>query len=194
LFIYWADVWAESYKLPSHRQCVAIGGNCKMTKLTSNIKQSFKDTLLFECFYFIIFIFLIGTFSDGSQTTGIFVLIDFFVVVIVAIYYFIFSFIVKLTDKTIGILSTALLLFVLSELSVLTLTGELPVFGLLQKFVYSKKPYSGDKSLNDSIYLFRQSRDLAFSIGGLTSSILFVIIKLVTKNRSHQQAVLHKRG
>jgi hypothetical protein len=80
----------------------------------------------------------------------------------------------------------------LSELSVLTLTGELPVFGLLQKCVYSKKPYSGDKSLDDSIYLFRQSRDLVFSIAGLTSSILFVIIKLVTKNRSHQHELCKK--
>jgi len=27
LFVYWADVPAESYKLPSHRQCVAVGRN-----------------------------------------------------------------------------------------------------------------------------------------------------------------------
>ena len=165
-----------------------------MAKLASNIKQLFKDTLLFIVFYFIIFLLLITTFSDGSQTTGMFVLIDFFVVAIVTIYYFILSFFIKLTDKTIGIFTAALLLFVLTELSVLTLTGELPLFGLLQKYIYSKKPYSGDKSLDDSIYLFRHSRDFAFSIAGLTSAILFAIIKRLTKNNSHQQTVLHKRG
>ena len=180
--------------MPHLTQSPNVGGNFKMTKLTSNIKQSFKDTLLFGCLYFIIFLFLIGAFSDGSQITGMFVLIDFLVVSIVTIYYFIFSFIIKLTDKTIGVLSTALLLFVLAELSVLTLTGELPIFGLLQKYIYSKKPYSGDKSLDDSIYLFRQSRDLAFSITGLASAIFFAIIKRVTKNNSHQQKVWQKTG
>ena len=158
-----------------------------MIKFTSNITQSLKDALLFDCFYFIIFLFLIGTFSDGSQTTGMFVLIDFFVVLIVTIYYFILSFIIKLTDKTIGMLSTALLLFVLAELSVLTLTRELPIFGLLQKYVYSKKTYSGDMTLDDSIFLFRQSRDFAFSITGLISAVLFMLIKQSTKNKSHQQ-------
>ncbi|MDE3237135.1 MAG: hypothetical protein KGO81_14380 [Bacteroidota bacterium] len=118
-----------------------------------------------------------------------FMLIDFFVVAIVTGYYVIFSFIIKLTDKTIAILLTAFLFFVLAELAVFTLTGELPIFGLLQKYIYSKKPYSGDKYLDDSIYLFRQSRDLAFSIAGLTSAIFFAIVKLVTKNNSHQQKV-----
>jgi len=116
-----------------------------------------------------------------------FVLIDFFVVLIVTIYYFILSFIIKLTDKTIGMLSTALLLFVLAELSVLTLTRELPIFGLLQKYVYSKKTYSGDMTLDDSIFLFRQSRDFAFSITGLISAVLFMLIKQSTNNKSHQQ-------
>lgn len=180
--------------MPPHRKYLIVGGYCKMTKLASNIKQSFKDILLFDCFYFIIFLFLIGTFSDGSQTTGMFVLIDFFVVVIVTVYYVIFNFIIKLTNKTIAMLLTACLFFVLAELAVLTLTGELPIFGLLQKYIYSQKPYSGDKYLDDSIYLFRQSRDLAFSIAGLTSAILFAIIKRVTKNNSHQQKVWQKTG
>ena len=164
--------------------------NCKMTKPASNIKQSFKNILIFIGCYFIVFLFLIGTFSDGSQATGMFTLIDFFVVVVVTIYYFIFNFIIKLTDKTIGIFTTALLLFILAELSVLTLTEELPMFGLLQKYVYNKRPYSGSKTINDSIYLFRQTRNFAFSIAGLTSAILFVIIKRLIKNNSHQQKVL----
>jgi len=31
LFVYWADVPSESYKLPSHRQCVAVTCKLKMT-------------------------------------------------------------------------------------------------------------------------------------------------------------------
>jgi hypothetical protein len=38
LFIYCADVPAEIYKLPSHRQCVAVGGKANPTK-----KQTNKD-------------------------------------------------------------------------------------------------------------------------------------------------------
>jgi len=153
-----------------------------MTKLSSNIKQSLKETLLFDTCYFIIFLFLTATFSDSSQTTGMFVLINFFVVVVVTVYYFVFSFTIQFIDKTIGVFTKALLFFVLAELSVLTLTRELPVFGLLQKYIYSKKSYSGDKSLNDSIYLFRQARDFAFSIAGLSSAIIFLIIKRLTNN------------
>ena len=100
----------------------------KMIKLKRNIRQSFKDTLLFDTCYFIIFLFLIGTFSDGSYTIGMFVLIDFLTVALVTIYYFIFNLAIQSIDKTVGILTKALLLFALAELSVLTLTGELRWF------------------------------------------------------------------
>jgi hypothetical protein len=33
LFVYCADVPAENYKLPSHRQCVAVSGNRTATTL-----------------------------------------------------------------------------------------------------------------------------------------------------------------
>jgi hypothetical protein len=66
------------------------------------------------------------------------------------------------------------------------LTGELPIFGLLQQYIHSKKPYSGDKRLDDSIFVFRQSRDFAFSITGLISAVLFILLKQFTKNKSYQ--------
>jgi hypothetical protein len=162
-----------------------------MTKTSSIIWQSFKDAMLFVICYFFLFFILIATFSDGSYTTGMFVLIDFFVTIILTVYFLMLdSTIQTITGKTIGILTKALLFVVLAELAVLTLTGQLPLFGLLQKYIYSKKPYSGDKSLDDSIYLFRQSRDFAFSIAGLTSAILFLIIKRLTKKKnSHKHTI-----
>ena len=147
--------------------------------------------MLFAICYFFLFLILIATFSDGSQTTGMFVLIDFFVIIILTVYFLVLGLTIQtITGKTIGVLTKALLFVVLAELAVLTLTGQLPLFGLLQKYIYSKKSYSGDKSLDESIYLFRQSRDFAFSIAGLTSAILFLIVKRLTKkNNSHQHCI-----
>jgi len=135
-----------------------------MTKLSSNIKQSLKETLLFDTCYFIIFLFLTATFSDSSQTTGMFVLINFFVVVVVTVYYFVFSFTIQFIDKTIGVFTKALLFFVLAELSVLTLTRELPVFGLLQKYIYSKKSYSATNLLTTVSIYFDKPETLLFQL------------------------------
>ena len=39
MFVYWADVRAESYKLPSHRQCVDVGCDLKPSYETANKKR-----------------------------------------------------------------------------------------------------------------------------------------------------------
>ena len=157
-----------------------------MMKLSNNIKLSLKDTLLFGPSYFIIFLFLIKTFSDGGQTTGMFVLIDLFIVIIVTVYYLLLNLTMQFTGKTMGILSKTLFFFVLAELSAYTLTGEIPIFGLLRQYVYSKNSYSGNKSLDNSIYSFRQGRDFAFSIAGSMSAIIFIVVKRMTRDNSHQ--------
>jgi len=89
-----------------------------MTKHITEIKQSFRDTLLFISCYFIVFLFLIGIIRDSTQTTGMFILIDFFVVVIATIYYFIFGFLFQLTNRKVGIIIEALSFFILTEFAV----------------------------------------------------------------------------
>jgi hypothetical protein len=50
LFVYWADVRAESYKLPSHRQCVDVVRHFKQTLRLSNYILTITITLtLFSC-------------------------------------------------------------------------------------------------------------------------------------------------
>jgi len=156
-----------------------------MSKSLSNIKQSFKDTMLFVICYFFLFLFLIVTFSDSSETTGMFVLIDFFVIIVLMVYFIVINLIVQtITGISIGVWPKALLFLVLIELAVLTLTGELPLYGLLQKHIYTKKPYTAETTLDDSIYLFRQSRNFALSIAGLISAILFLTIKRMTNKKN----------
>ena len=158
-----------------------------MSKSLSNIKQSFKDTLLFAICYFFLFLFLIRTFNDSSETKGMLALFDFFVIIILTVYFLFLNLTVQtITGKTIGLWIKALLFVILVELSVLTLTGELPLYGLLQKYIYSKKSYTGDKTVNESIFLFRQSRNFSLSIAGLTSAILFLIIKGLTNKKNNE--------
>ena len=115
-----------------------------------------------------------------------FVLIDFSVVIVVTFYYFLLNLTIQVAGKTVGLLTKTFVFFVLAELSVLTLTGEIPIFGLLQQYVYSRKSYSGDKSLDDRIYSFRQGRDFAFSIAGSVSAIIFIVVERMMRNNSHQ--------
>ena len=47
MFVYWADVPAESYKLPSHRQCVDVTSNPKMTTQSpENISRQLRTWTL----------------------------------------------------------------------------------------------------------------------------------------------------
>lgn len=129
----------------------------------------------------ITFLALIHTFSDGGQTTGMFVIIGLFTPVLLTVYYIVASFILQAFKKKISLLTKVFLLFIVAELAALTLTGELPLFGLLQKYIYSGQPYSGNKWLDNSIYVFREKRDFAFSMSAVAGSIIVLIAKMRTK-------------
>ena len=47
MLVYWADVPAESYKLPRHRQCVDVGGNFTAIHMTTNmwIEKAWGDSV-----------------------------------------------------------------------------------------------------------------------------------------------------
>ena len=155
-----------------------------MKALSNNIRQVFKDTLLFTICYFITFGVLIYTFSDGGQTTGTFILIDFLLIFLISVYYFIFILAIKAANKSVGLFTKVFVFFIIAELSALTVTGQIPFFGLLQKYIYSQTSTSA----------FRQGRDLAFSLAGLISALVFLIAKrrskqqLPIKNISHESS------
>lgn len=75
-----------------------------MVGLSANIKQSLTDTVLFSACYGLIFRTLIGTFSDRNQTTGMFILIDFSVLLILTVYYLIIVLAINAKGGNTGIL------------------------------------------------------------------------------------------
>lgn len=145
------------------------------------MREALTETIIFSTVYCITFLALIHTFSDGGQTTGMFVIIGLFTPVLLTVYYIVASFILQAFKKKISLLTKVFLLFIIAELAALTLTGELPLFGLLQKYIYSGQPYSGNKWLDNSIYVFREKRDFAFSMSAVAGSIIVLIAKMRTK-------------
>lgn len=145
------------------------------------MREALTETIIFSTVYCITFIALIHTFSDGGQTTGMSVITGLLATILLTVYYTAASFLLQTFDKKISVLMKVMLLFIVAELAVLTLTGELPLFGLLQKYIYSGQPYSGNKWLDNSIYVFREKRDFAFSMSAVAGSIIVLIAKMLTK-------------
>ena len=149
-----------------------------MTPFIDNIKKWFSDSLAFSICYFIAFLLLLETFSDSSQTTNMFLLIDFLTVILLTIYYLATILAGNFINRTFNVCEKGMLLFITAQLSVLTITGYLPILELFKGFLNDQIPH-------DQIYLFRRNRDLAFLITGLMSSIVYVAINYRTKNNIH---------
>ena len=64
LFVYWADVPAESYKLPSHRQCVDVRGNT--SRLHFMIKSKFSYTGIFLLWFMTLIVLLMLYLAFGA--------------------------------------------------------------------------------------------------------------------------------
>ena len=147
------------------------------------MKTVFKDAAIFDVCYLAIFWAFIGTFSDGGQTSGMFVIISFLLVLVLTFYYLIAGLVIKAAKVKMTFFMKAILLFLLAELAVLTVIGTIPLFGFLQEFgqgseSFSKAPYE------DSTALFRKERDFALSITGLLSAICFFVIRTLTHRNS----------
>ena len=159
-----------------------------MTKLKAYIKQTFRETALSNICYFIVFVCLIPTFADNGVTIITFILIDLFVVILSYFYYTLSLSLIQPTKWNVGIVTKALLFFVLTELSVLTITGELPVFGLYQIYVYHMHRFAGNKTFYYDSYLFLLKRNFSLSISGMISAVTFLIAQWLHKKKRQQIA------
>ena len=144
------------------------------------IKQRFTNALIFGVGYVIVFLFFIPSFTDGSHTSVTFAFMSVWVVVVAAILYLVSTLVLHYTDVTRYLLVHAVLLFIAAEIAVLIIGDRLPVFGLLEKYIYNHRPYTyiGDTRLDAELAIFRQKYDFAFSMTGLWAAMLVVIVRL----------------
>jgi hypothetical protein len=138
--------------------------------------KNLKLAALYSLLFLVIFnFFFLQGFSDGNQTSDMFVLISVIISIIVIVLYVFFKRVLKSSNILGGIWQDAILLFLLAELAVICLTGELCFFGLL----YKLKSYSGS-----DILTFKEKRDYSFSMSFLLADILFVILKFLVRKKT----------
>ena len=144
------------------------------------IKQRFTNALIFGVCYVIIFLFFIPTFTDGSKTPVMFAFMSVAVAIVATMLYLSSTLVLHITGITRYLFVHALLLFIAAEIAVLIIGDRLPIFGLLEKYIYSHQPYTyiGDTRLDAELAIFRQKYDFAFSMAGLWASLLAVIARM----------------
>lgn len=144
--------------------------------MTIHLKKYVIEAVLFSLFYFITFLLTIKQFSDGAETSAMFVMISFLASCLIIVYYTLLRMCFYFLSYKPGVLIKGLIFFILSELAVLTFTGELPFFGLARLYNEQHSLYTFPK--ND-LYVFRQTRDLMLSMSGLIAAILFAATRQI---------------
>ena len=106
------------------------------------LKTSLKEAALFGFLYFVTFLFAIKHFSDGQETSAMFVMISFFIACLVIFYNTLLNACFYFFGYVPNVFIKAFIFFILSELAVLTITGELPFFGLIKLYSMQHSGYT----------------------------------------------------
>jgi hypothetical protein len=137
-----------------------------------------RNVLIYSlCFLLIFNLLFLPGFTDGRQTTNMFIIASFVIVILTFLYYLVLKFLLR--KKNIPFLLDCLILFLLSELAVFCIKGgEICLFGIPYKLQY----YTGTNTTAD-IVLFREQRDFALSMSFLFGGVICVIQNLVFYKR-----------
>jgi hypothetical protein len=133
--------------------------------------ENLRGLWIYNLSFVILFDFIfLRRFTDSSQTTLVFIIIS----VILQIWTLaLFALVIegiKLFFAKPGILIKAILLFLVSEISVLFLTEHIPLFGL-----FERQDYDLSKDIDKFLIIFQKGRDFALSTCGFLSSIIYFL-------------------
>lgn len=134
-----------------------------------------KTAAVYNSFFLIVFnLFFLPSFSDGGETTGMFVLISVLLALVTTLAYAAIKRIFKIGPSW----ADFLWLYVLSELALLCFMGEPCLFGIIYKLHLT----NGNTAVD--IALFREKRDYALSVSFLIAAVLGTIQRVLMKNLS----------
>jgi len=149
------------------------------------LRTSLKEAILYSCLYLIIFLFAIKHFSDGGYTSLMFAMISFVTACLVIFYNSLLNTCFYFLGYAPNVLIKALVFFILSELAVLTITWELPFFGLIKLYAMQ---HSGYTFSQNSSYTFQHARDFALSMSGFIASVLFFAARKIYLSKKSEIA------
>ena len=138
--------------------------------------KSIKTASVYCILFLIVFnCFFIQTFSDGTQTTNMFVLTSFLISFPVILLFAIFKRVFKNEKIFNSPLSDFLILYILSELICMCFSGEICFWGITYRF------HLFANGTNDDAFIFKEKRDFAFSASFMIASILGLLQSMIFK-------------
>lgn len=133
------------------------------------IKKNLSQIWVYNLSFILLFDFIfLRTFSDGGETFGMFIIFSFVLQILTTFFFALASLIFKLISFKQNNIINAVLLFIISEISILVMTGDISLFGLFETQDLNLSP-----DLGSSLMKFHKQRDLALSISGLLSCIIY---------------------
>jgi len=137
-----------------------------------SIKPNLRGLWIYSLSFIVLFDFIfLKTFSDSGQTFGMFIIVS-FILQLLTIFFFILTILgLQLISIRQNIIINSIILFLVSEISIVILTGDISLFGL-----FETHDYHLSTDLDNSLMKFHKERDLALSTSGLLSCITYLAL------------------
>lgn len=137
----------------------------------NSIKTSIRGLWVYSLSFIVLFDFIfLKTFSDSGQTFGMFIIVSVILQVLTIFFFILTTLGLLLIPVRQNVILNSIVLFILSEISILLMTGDISLFGF---FETHNSNLSAD--LDKSLMAFHKGRDFALSISGLLSCIMYFL-------------------
>ena len=136
-----------------------------------SIKPNLRGLSIYSLSFIVLFDFIfLKTFSDSGQTFGMFIIASFILQLLTIFFFILTTFGLQLISIRQNIIINSIILFLVSEISIVILTGDISLFGLFETHDYHLST-DFDNSMK-----FHEERDLALSTSGLLSCITYLAL------------------
>lgn len=136
-----------------------------------SIKTNMRGLWIYNLSFIVLFDFIfLKTFSDSGQTFGMFIIVSVILQALTVFLFILTTLGLLLIPIRQSVLVNSIILFILSEISVLVMTADISLFGLFETHNPNLSP-----DLDKSLMAFRKGRDFALSISGLLSCVIYFL-------------------
>jgi hypothetical protein len=150
-----------------------------MDTFFKHIKSSIRGLWIYSlCFILIFNIIFFSKSTDSSETSGMFILISFFLQILTFILFPFTIVVVSYVGFKTNRIIMAIVLFLIGEIAILLLTGNVSLFGL-----FENSPPNVSKDLQEELLVFHKNRDFALSVSNLISSAIYYVAMSLNKEK-----------
>jgi len=147
-------------------------------------KTTLKDIFIYSGFYLALLLITLPSSADG-QTKLMLAVVSAIATLVTIVYGGIATLLLFNRYKfTRSAIIKGILFFIVSELSVLTVDGQLPFFGIFATIPPAGNDPDMTEALTLRLFEYRHRVAMMFSISGIGAALLYIIIKLLAAKKS----------